>query len=230
MLHTDEAKRLDDLRLYKILDTAAEKTFDELTQIASAICETPISLISLVDENRQWFKSRHGLDATETPRAYAFCAHSIQGEEMMVVEDATNDERFAENPLVTGAPNIRFYAGVPLIVESGSALGTLCVIDKEPRELTKMQRNALEVLGHAVVTQLELRRSRDDLEAIRQFLPMCAWCRKVRVEGEHEECWQSLHEFIQDVNPVTHGICPDCKSSELSNHAQQGAARRAASL
>lgn len=213
-----EHTRISDLRLYKILDTAAEKIFDDLTKVASAICGTSISLISFVDEDRQWFKSRHGLDATETPREFAFCDHAIRSSEIMIVEDAREDERFANNPLVLGSPNIRFYAGIPLAVESGSALGTLCVIDSKPLTLTLEQREALVVLRDAVVSQLELRRARNDMKEIQKILPMCAWCRKVRNSDDCKNVvnWQPLHEFVSDLSEVSHGICPDCKESEFS--------------
>ena len=216
----NEINRLVDLRLYNILDTSAEKAFDDLTRIASAIFETPICLVSLIDEDRQWFKSRQGLDATETPRAHAFCAHAIKSDDIMIVEDASLDERFRSNPLVLESPNIRFYAGAPLKVESGSVLGTLCVIDSKPRTLTIKQHEILGVLRDAVVSQLELRRAKEDLVQIQKIIPMCAWCRKVRVEDERESetHWQSLHEFVMDVSGVTHGICPDCKTTEVESY------------
>lgn len=204
----NEADRLRTLQLYRILDTAVDKTFDDLARLAGAICETPINLISLVDKDRQWFKSRVGLpDATETPREFAFCAHAILGSDVMVVEDATADDRFKANPLVTGDPKIRFYAGAPLVVGNGSSLGTLCVIDRKPRKLARAQLEALEVLRGAVVTQLELRRAVQDLEALGRLLPICAWCRKVKT---HDGAWQDLWDYVNRSAPVTHGMCPAC--------------------
>ena len=216
-----ERDRLHDLRLYKILDTAAEKAFDDLTRVASAICGTSISLVSFVDKDRQWFKSRHGLEATETPRAYAFCAHAIQGNDMMVVGDARADSRFADNPLVVGAPHIRFYAGMPLVVQGGSALGALCVIDHRPHRLSSTQLDALKVLRDAVVTQLELRKARMDMEQLQGVRPMCAWCRKVRVEDTVEQVttWEPLHQYVLEMNAVSHGICPECRNAEASARA-----------
>ncbi len=156
--HPDEAARLQALLSYDVLDTPAEADFDDLARIASLICRTPIALISLVDAHRQWFKARVGLDIEETPRDVAFCAHAILGSELLVVEDATADDRFVENPLVKGAPNIRFYAGTPLADGSGLAIGTLCVIDRVPRALSEDQAEALRALGRQVVAQFELRR------------------------------------------------------------------------
>ena len=215
MLPTDERRRLSALRLYRILDTAPEKAFDDFTRLAASICETPISLVSLLDKDRQWFKSNHGFTVRETPRDQAFCAHAISHNEIMVVEDATKDERFFNNPLVVGEPEIRFYAGAPLEVENGCRLGTLCVIDRKPRVLSEAQLSALAVLRDAVVTQLKLRRAADDLEAIANLLPMCAWCRKVRTGEEAADLssWRPLHEYVADLNAVSHGVCPECQEN-----------------
>lgn len=157
-LPDNEAERLRALAEYEILDTPPEAAFDDFTRLASEICGTPISLVTLVDEARQWFKSRVGLDVTETPREHAFCAHTLLGTEVMEVPDATADERFHDNPLVTGYPDIRFYAGAPLVTSDGFGLGSLCVIDRKPRTLTAGQRESLVALGRLVVQQLEHRR------------------------------------------------------------------------
>jgi PAS domain S-box-containing protein len=154
----EEAKRLEALRQYSVLDSAPEEALDDLSAMAAQICGTPIALISLVDENRQWFKSRVGLETPETPRDVSFCAHAIAQKDVFVVPDATIDRRFAQNPSVTGDPHICFYASAPLISPENAALGTLCVIDRVPRTLTHAQKQSLQVLARQVMTHLELRR------------------------------------------------------------------------
>jgi len=168
----NEDERLAALHSYHILDTAEEKDFDDLTTLASVICQTPIALVSLVDKNRQWFKSHKGLEATETSRDYSFCAHGIASpNHIFIVPDATLDERFKDNPLVTGDPKIVFYAGMPLVNADGFALGSLCVIDQQKRELTAEQINALTVLAKQVTDKLELKKKYEELKVLnKQFL------------------------------------------------------------
>ncbi len=158
-----EAERLKALNHYQILDSFPEEQFDRLTKLACIICDVPISLISLVDENRQWFKSKIGLDANETPRSISFCQHAILDTKIFEVKDATKDERFKDNPLVTGNPDIRFYAGSPLIDPEGNALGTLCIIDVHSKILTEDQRIALDLLSKEVVYQIVARREKMDM-------------------------------------------------------------------
>jgi hypothetical protein len=162
-----EKKRLAVLWQYEVLDTVPEELFDDLTELAARICEAPIALISLVDENRQWFKSRVGTSLTETRRDISFCAYAIQQPGLFIVPDATKDPRFAANPMVVSDPKIRFYAGAPLITPDGHALGTLCVLDKVPRDLRPDQRHALTILARHVVSQLELRRRSRELTNVR---------------------------------------------------------------
>jgi PAS domain S-box-containing protein len=167
-LPPNEAERLAALQRYQILDTAPEADFDDLTRLAAQICGTPIALISLVDANRQWFKSRVGLeDSSETPRDVAFCAHAIlQPDDLFVIPDSHQDERFHDNPLVTGAPHIRFYGGAPLVTPDDHAVGMLCVVDHTPRDLTPLQLDALRVLGRQVMIQLEQRLKIQALENV----------------------------------------------------------------
>ncbi|MFK7926244.1 MAG: GAF domain-containing protein, partial [Bacteroidia bacterium] len=161
----NEEERIADLISYSVLDTLPEIDYDNLTALASEICNTPISLISLVDVERQWFKSHHGIDLEETPREVSFCAHAIlEPNKVFIVEDLREDIRFTNNPFVVGEPNVVFYAGIPLNTEDGNPLGTLCVIDTEPKTLSKSQINALYILSNQVVNLLKLRKSQINLE------------------------------------------------------------------
>ena len=151
-----ESARVQALKRYGILDTDQEQLYDDFTRLAAQICDTPISLISLVDEDRQWFKSKFGITIDQTPKEYAFCSHAIpHPNELLVVNNALEDERFAGSPLVTGEPHIRSYAGAPLVTAEGYAIGTLCVIDQKPRDLTQEQLSALRILARQIVTQLD---------------------------------------------------------------------------
>lgn len=176
-----EMQRLEALRSYDVLDTPPEKVFDELARMAASIAGTPIALVTLIDEDRQWFKARIGLEAHQTPRNIAFCSRAIEGSGVFVVPDALQDERFADNPLVTSDPSIRFYAGAPLITPTGQALGTLCIIDHVPRKLSVEDAHALQILSRHVMAQLDLRRRlteftrehdgrREDIESLRHAL------------------------------------------------------------
>jgi len=162
----NEKERLQKLKELGILDTLEEQAYDDLTHLAAQICGTPISLVSLIDENRQWFKSHHGLGATETPREYAFCAHAILDDQLFIIEDADHDERFHDNPLVTAEPYVKFYAGVPLVLDSNIHVGTLCVIDNHARKLDEQQKQSLEALARQVVSQLQLRLKLKEMEQL----------------------------------------------------------------
>jgi hypothetical protein len=215
-LPKSEAQRIAALERYKILDTAAEEPFDDFAKLASIICDAPIALMSLVDSTRQWFKARVGLGVAETPREHAFCAYTILGEDTMVVEDATRDDRFAENPLVTSAPRIRFYAGAPLIDHDGNALGSLCVIDQRPRQLTDTQKAALELIARRAVAQIESRAlsvqlatALEEVKTLSGLLPICAHCKNVR---DDEGYWQKVEGYVRARTDAefSHGICPVC--------------------
>ena len=165
MMPDDEGARLAALRRYRVLDTEPEQRFDDLAMLASQVCDAPIALITLVDADRQWFKARVGVSATETSRSVSFCAHAMRQREIFVVHDARDDERFRDNPLVTAEPNIRFYAGASLEAREGFPLGSLCVVDRVPRTLTSGQAEALEALRRQVEAQLELRRNLIELDS-----------------------------------------------------------------
>lgn len=219
----NESARLEALRQYQVLDTGSEKAFDDIVELASFTCGVPIALVSLLDEHRQWFKAKVGLEASETPIEQAFCVHTILGTGSMVVEDARNDARFSANPLVTGAPHIRFYAGTPLVSPEGHAFGTLCIIDRYPRKLSTEQRKALESLGRQVTLLLEFRRACYDLatalekvKTLDPLVPICAYCRRIR---EDDGFWNHIEKFIKNNtdSEFSHGICPDCARTQLSD-------------
>ena len=168
MLMISEKERLSALYSYAVLDTEQEAAFDNIVLLASQICNTPVSLISLIDQDRQWFKAKQGFTLSETPRSVSFCDHAILQKGVMCINDATKDERFSDNPLVTGDPHIRFYAGAPLVTSEGYAFGTLCVIDQQARQLSEEQLFALQTLSQQVVSQLELRHKNKQLEALLQ--------------------------------------------------------------
>jgi signal transduction histidine kinase len=191
----NEQERLAALRRYGILDTGAEADFDAITTLLSTICDTPIALISLVDKERQWFKSRVGLDAAETHRDLAFCAHAILQRDVMMVPDATLDQRFADNPLVLEDPKIRFYAGAPLITPDNQAIGTLCAIDMRPRTLNPNQMLALQTLSTHVVNLLELRLKLEETRQLHQALE--------KVTAERNQLFANInHEMRTPLNAI----------------------------
>jgi len=220
-LPDDEQPRLRKLRSLGVLDTFPEQVYDDIVSLASEIAATPIALITLVDQDRQWFKSRLGLDISETHRDHAFCAHAIRKpNELLVVTDATRDPRFADNPLVTGAPSFRFYAGAPLITSDGTALGTLCVIDNKPRTLTSLQERALQMLSRQVVVQIELREALAQVKRLRGLFPICSGCKRIR---DDEGYWNQIEVYISEHSEAefSHGICPECIERLYPDAAQQ---------
>lgn len=206
-----EQDRLAALIGYEVLDTPPERAFDDVARLAATICDTPIALVSLVDESRQWFKARVGLAASETPREIAFCAHAILDDQVLVVEDASIDPRFSDNALVTGGPRIRFYAGAPLQTPGGYQIGTVCVIDRQSRRLGDQQLTALQALARVVIDELELRlvRLKRDRRFSSRLLPMCAVCKKVRDENDE---WCAIETYLGATSDtfVSHGLCDEC--------------------
>ena len=212
----EEDRRLKALAEYRILGTEPESCYDDITQIAARTCQVPISLMTLVDKDRQWFKSKVGFHANETRRDWSFCTHAIKENNPLVVNDACLDERFVNNPLVTGNPKIRFYAGFPLKTNDGNKLGTLCVIDRKPGKLDSEQCSIMELLAKQIVSFLELRkRSLNLLDALSHLhhqegiLSVCSYCREVRnKDGD----WQHIEKYLSNVSDIkfSHGVCDSC--------------------
>ena len=202
-----ETLRLSALRQYRILDTEPERRFDDLALLASHVCVTPMALITLVDEHRQWFKSRVGVSAAETSRAVSFCAHAIEQTDLFIVADTLQDERFRDNPQVTGDSHIRFYAGAPLVTADGHALGTLCVLDRRSRTLTSDQRVALDALRRQVEAQLELRRNLIELDE--------ALAARDRAEAEQATTMGELRAAHQNLRRLS-ALVPLCSTCQFT--------------
>lgn len=222
-LPKNELQRLKALADYAILDTPAEQIYDDYTFIAAQICQVPTALISLVDEHRQWFKSRVGLEAQETSRDVAFCAYTILDDQVMIVPDACKDSRFAENPLVTDSPKIHFYAGAPLVTPEGYGIGTLCIIDYKPHKFSDAQKQALEGLARQLIAQLELRKKSKALreaihkiKALEELIPICAYCKSIRND---KDFWIAVDKYLIENNiaDLTHSICPVCMEKHFSD-------------
>ena len=168
----DEPERLEALRRYGAFGLLQSTVFDDIARLAAFICQTPISMVSLIDSNRQWFLAKTGFNSCETSREVSFCAHALVGTDMLVVTDTHLDARFSRNPMVTGDPFIRFYSGVPLLTSDGYALGTLCVVDYVPRTLTLEQTDALRSLSRLVMTQLEFSRLKREMRVLKQAVTL----------------------------------------------------------
>ena len=205
-MELNEKARVEALHKYKILDTDPEKAFDDLTILAAHICQTPVALISLIDSERQWFKSKVGIDVTETPREVSFCAVAIQQPNLFIVPDATKDPRFSANPFVVSDPKVRFYAGAPFTSSDGHPLGTLCVVDVVPRELTPSQENALLALSRQVQAQFELRKNLKDLRAALE--------ERDRAEAERDRTIVDLQQALDHVQRLS-GLLPACSACKL---------------
>lgn len=203
----DEKARIEALRRYRILDTAPEQRFDDLALLASQICGAPMALISLVDADRQWFKARVGVSIPETSRDVSFCAHAMHHTETFLVPDAQGDERFRDNPMVTGEPHIRFYAGAALVSPDGQPLGSLCVIDRVPRTLTTEQEAALQALRRQVEAQLELRLNLIDLEV--------ALVARTRAEDAQQRLIEELRGALDHVGKLS-GLIPLCSTCRFN--------------
>jgi HD-GYP domain-containing protein (c-di-GMP phosphodiesterase class II) len=213
---SNETERLAALRSYEVLDTSPEEEFDSLTRLAGHICGTPMALVTLVDSARQWFKSKTGIESSETPRDVAFCSHTILQSEPLVVPNALEDPRFATNPLVTSDPNIRFYCGVSLRNEAGFGLGSLCVIDREPRHLNPEQVEALKVLGRQVMAQLELKRAMRELGRHRVQLE-----ETVAQRTKQLQCALKRVELTYDETLEALGAALDLRDNETAGHSRR---------
>jgi GAF domain-containing protein len=211
-----ETERLEALRRFRRSEDQRSESIDRITRLAAYICRTPIGNVTLIVADRQVMLSAVGMERIEIPREQSFCAHTIMSGGIMIVEDARADARFASNPLVTGPQGIRFYAGAPLVTSDYHNLGSLCVIDSVPRTLDPEQKEALASLSALVMSELNLRETAADLadalrevKALRDFLPTCSFCGKIRNEQNE---WSSLEEYImsETTSKFSHGLCPVC--------------------
>ncbi len=224
----NETERLEELDLYKVLDTPPEIAYDAITRLASVICDTPISLVTLIDQNRQWLKSKIGVDLDEIPRELAFCNYTIrEPSQPMIVEDSKLDERFFDSPFVTGDPHVRFYAGVPLVTQKGHPIGTLCVFDQKPKQLSDFQITALQDLAAQVVWLFELRRSnlenlkaRNELAELNKSLQLAKSQAELAREDKARFLSTMSHEIRNSLNPII-GACDLLLMEELNEESKE---------
>lgn len=218
----NEADRVAALEAYRILDSDPEQAYDDIVELAAAICDVPAAYISFIDRDRQWLKASVGVEDDEFPRDDAICAHTILAPDPVIVEDLTRDPRFRDSPFVATENGLRFYAGAPLVTPEGHGIGSLCVVDVKPRMLTGDQTRTLSSLAQLVMRELELRRTADRLSGIlarvrvlAEHVPVCAGCGAMRNDDAY---WERLETFLAEEagSLVTHGICPDCAEREYS--------------
>jgi len=233
----DETSRLAALRGYRVLDTGSEEAFDRIVELAAAMFDTPMALVSLVDEDRQWFKAKVGIEATQTPRSWAFCGHAIREGDALVVADAQDDERFADNPLVVGDPKMRFYAGAAIETLDGDRLGTVCVIDRKPRPpLDDNQLAGLLALARLARTELDRRsavmRAREDMERYRDFADIAAdWFWEMDAQlrfswlSEDVARFQGIENAIGQTRWALHGVAVDKDPAWVAHRADMEARR-----
>lgn len=221
----NEAERIEALKSYHVLDTAPEQAYDQLTALAGYIGDVPVALISLVDESRQWFKSKLGWTRPQTSRDAAFCAHAILKSKPLIICDTVKDRRFAANPLVVGEPHVRFYAGFPLVNSERLVLGTLCVIDHRPRRLSARQKRALQALAAQAMTLLEHRRvlsrlaqALEHVKTLQGLLSICSWCKRIR---DGNGGWSQVDAYLREHVGAnfSHGICPECLKEQFPEPA-----------
>jgi len=226
---SNETERLEALKSYHVLDTLAEAVYDDITQLAAFICQVPTAMISLVDGERQWLKSKVGFKRDGAVRDATFCAYAILQPKPLIVKDALKDVRFAQSKLVKRAPRVRFYAGFPLITPEGHALGTLCAIDVKPRSLSPEQVAAMQRLARQVMSRLELRRvssqlaeALENVRTLHGLLPICAWCKRIRDDHGY---WSQVEAYIKKNSEAqfTHGICPECMEKQRQEFPESAA-------
>ena len=215
----NEQERVELLRKLDILDSLAESSYDFIVGVASRLFDSPVAFISFLDENRQWFKATVGLEVKETPREVAFCNYTILNENILVVEDMQQDDRFKNNPFVKDDPSFRFYAGFPITLGDDLRIGTVCVLDNKPRTFSENDKMLLKELAEHVTDLIKIRKISDELreknrevQELQKLIPICSWCGKIK---DDQNYWQSVESYIsqQQHSKITHSICDDCSKN-----------------